>query len=116
MNATEIKNRLEAILAKINDNTAELWADDIETTYLCVKLEGGWKSDLLTLVAELDRESEKERYVIFDKTANTGKPYIADDFSNTGDITSAWIFNSESEAQKIIDDSGFGWAYVEKVN
>ena len=56
MIATEIKNRLEANLAKINDNTAELWADDIETTYLCVKLDGGWKSDLLTLVAELDRE------------------------------------------------------------
>lgn len=59
MNATEIKNRLEAILAKINDNTAELWENDLETTSLCVKLEGGWKSDLLTLVAELDRESAK---------------------------------------------------------
>ena len=62
MNATEIKNRLDAILAKINDNTAELWENDLETTSLCVKLEKGaigssWKSDLLTLVAELDREA-----------------------------------------------------------
>lgn len=60
MNALEIKNRLEAILAKVNDNTTELWENDLETTSLCVKLEKGaigssWKSDLLTLVAELDR-------------------------------------------------------------
>lgn len=56
MNATEIKNRLDAILAKINDNTEEMWSEDLETPSLSVKLEGGWKSDLLTLVAELDRE------------------------------------------------------------
>lgn len=56
MNATEIKNRLEAILSEINDNTEEMWSEDLETTYLCVKLWGDWKSDLLTLVAELDRE------------------------------------------------------------
>lgn len=59
MKATEIKNRLEAILAAITNNTEEMWSEDLETTSLCVKLEGGWKSDLLTLVAELDRESAK---------------------------------------------------------
>ena len=56
MEATEIKNRLEAILAKINDNATEMLEMDLDITTWCVKLDGDWKSDLLTLVAELDRE------------------------------------------------------------
>jgi len=52
-------------------------------------------------------------YVIYDNTANTGKPYISDDGSNTGDETSARQFTTEKEAQEVIDNSEWGeWASV----
>jgi len=56
----------------------------------------------------------KDIFVIADKTENTGKPYIAEDLSNIGDITTAWHFSSEEEAQAVIDSSGWDWAYVVK--
>jgi hypothetical protein len=54
------------------------------------------------------------KFVICDKTENSGKPYIAEDLSNTGDINSAWQFDTKEHAEKVISDSGWDWAYVEE--
>jgi len=51
-------------------------------------------------------------FVIADKTENSGKPYIAEDLSNTGDMDSAWQFATEAEAQAVIDASNWEWAYI----
>jgi hypothetical protein len=64
---------------------------------------------------ESDFIVEQVRYVICDKTANTGKPYIAEDLTNTGDYDSAWIFNSKEEADKVIEASNWDWAYTEEI-
>jgi len=62
---------------------------------------------------ESDFIIEELFFVIADKTANSGKPYIAEDTINTGDIESAWKFKTESEAQSVIDASKWNdWAYV----
>ena len=63
---------------------------------------------------ESDFIVEQVKYVICDKTENSGKPYIAEDLSNTGDINSAWQFESKEAAEKVISDSGWDWAYVEE--
>ncbi len=55
------------------------------------------------------------RYVICDETANTGKPYISEDLSNTGDYDSAWQFDNKKDAQKVIDDNNWEWAYIEEI-
>ena len=55
------------------------------------------------------------KYVICDKTANTGKPYIAEDLSNTGDYDSAWQFDKKEDAQSIIDSNAWDWAYVDEI-
>ena len=55
------------------------------------------------------------RYVICDSTENSGKPYIAEDSSNTGDLSSAWIFKTEEDAQKVIDNANWDWAYIMEV-
>lgn len=55
-----------------------------------------------------------KKFIICDNTQNTGKPYIAEDLSNTGDYNSAWIFNTEEEAQEVISNSNWDWAYVEQ--
>ena len=54
------------------------------------------------------------KFVICDKRENSGKPYIAEDLSNTGDINSAWQFDTKEHAEKVISDSGWDWAYVEE--
>lgn len=54
------------------------------------------------------------KFVICDKTENSGKPYISEDLSNTGDINSAWQFETKEAAEKVISDSGLDWAYVEE--
>ena len=54
------------------------------------------------------------KFVICDKTENSGKPYIAQDLSNTGDINSAWQFDTKEDAQKVIDSSNWDWAYIEE--
>ena len=56
------------------------------------------------------------KFVICDKTENSGKPYIAEDLSNTGDYTSAWQFDTMEAAKKVIKDSDWDWAYVEEIN
>ena len=56
-----------------------------------------------------------KKYVICDKTENIGKPYIAEDLSNTGDSESAWIFNTKEEAQEVINNAQWDWAYVEEL-
>ena len=56
------------------------------------------------------------KFVICDKTENSDKPYIAEDLSNTGDINSAWQFDSIEAAEKVISDSGWDWAYVSENN
>lgn len=57
----------------------------------------------------------KTKYIICDKTANTGKIYLSEDLSNTGDSDSAWQFNTKEEAQTVIDNSNWDWAYVEEI-
>lgn len=64
---------------------------------------------------ESDFIVEQVRYVICDKTENTGKPYIAEDLSNTGDIHSAWQFDTKEAADKVIADSNWDWAYTEEI-
>lgn len=64
---------------------------------------------------ESDFIIEQVRYVICDETENIGKPYIAEDLSNTGDYESAWIFNTHEDAQKVINDSNWWWAYVDEI-
>ena len=54
------------------------------------------------------------KFVICDKTENNGKPYISEDFSNTGDINSAWQFDTIEDAKKIILDGNLDWAYVQE--
>ena len=54
------------------------------------------------------------KFVICDKTENSGKPYISEDLSNTGDINSAWQFETKEAAEKVISDGGLDWAYVEE--
>lgn len=56
-----------------------------------------------------------KKYVICDKSENSDKPYIAEDLSNTGDSESAWQFDSEGEAQEVIDNAQWDWAYIEEV-
>lgn len=58
---------------------------------------------------------EEMKFVICDKTQNSGKPYIAEDLSNTGDINSAWQFDTKEAAKKVIADSNWDWAYVESI-
>jgi len=64
---------------------------------------------------ESDFIVETIKYVICDKTANTGKPYISEDLSNTGDYDSAWQFETKEAAEKVIQDSKWDWAYVEEI-
>jgi len=58
---------------------------------------------------------EEVRFVICDNTQNSGKPYISDDLSNTGDCESAWIFKTQEDAQKVIDSSNWDWAYIQGI-
>jgi len=43
-------------------------------------------------------------YLIADQTSNSGKEYISDDHSNTGDETSAKLFKTEEEAKAYITE------------
>lgn len=54
------------------------------------------------------------KFVICDKTENSGKPYIAEDLSNTGDIDTAWQFETKEDAENVINNSGWDWAYVDE--
>jgi len=54
------------------------------------------------------------KFVICDKTENSGRPYISEDLSNTGDINSAWQFETKEAAEKVITDSNWEWAFVEE--
>ena len=65
--------------------------------------------------AKLEYIAVPVQYVICDNTENTGKPYIAEDLSNTGTSEGAWIFNTEKEAQNQINNAGWEWAYVEEI-
>lgn len=57
-----------------------------------------------------------KKFVICDKTENSGKHYIAEDLSNTGDYNSAWQFETKEAAEKVIADSDWSeWAYVEEI-
>ena len=52
-------------------------------------------------------------YLVADSSSNTGKEYISEDHSNTGDETSAKLFKTEDDAKDWIKSQGFGdWAYV----
>jgi len=52
-------------------------------------------------------------FLIADSSSNTGKEYISEDHSNTGDETSAKLFKTEDETKDWIKSQGFGdWAYV----
>ena len=52
-------------------------------------------------------------YLIADQTSNSGKEYISDDHSNTGDETSAKLFKTEEEAKAYITEQNWSdWAYV----
>jgi len=56
---------------------------------------------------------ETKRFVIYDNTDNSNKPYLAEDLHNTGDPECAWIFKTEEEAEEVIKNSGFqDWASV----
>ena len=58
---------------------------------------------------------ESVKFVICDFTENSGKPYIAENLSNTGDCNSAWIFDSEENAQNVILANNWNWATVEMI-
>jgi hypothetical protein len=47
----------------------------------------------------------REVFVIADGSANTFGIYMTDEWNNTADISTAWQFESEEEAQKIIDNA-----------
>jgi len=52
-----------------------------------------------------------EKFVIYDKTANTGKHYISSDHSNSELEENAMMFDTEKEAQQYIDDNKWNdWA------
>jgi|GEM_PF-3640514 len=52
-------------------------------------------------------------FLIADQTSNSGKEYISDDHSNTGDKTSAKLFKTEEEAKAYITEQNWSdWAYV----
>jgi hypothetical protein len=52
-------------------------------------------------------------YIIYDKTANTGRDYIAEDDSNCALIENARRFNSENEAEIFIEEKGWQeWAGI----
>ena len=56
---------------------------------------------------------EVVKWVICDKTDNSNKPYISEDYSNTGDIDSAKEYDSQELAeQAIINNEWSEWAYV----
>jgi hypothetical protein len=56
----------------------------------------------------------KTQFLICDKTENSGKPYIAECGSNTGDPESAMKFDSKKDAEKYIKDNEWSeWAYVD---
>lgn len=54
------------------------------------------------------------QYLIYDNSDNSMKPYISfDSDSNTGDIDSALLFDSEEEAKNYINNGGWSeWASV----
>ena len=55
----------------------------------------------------------KTYFLIADSTSNTGKEYISEDHSNTGDQTSAKLFKTEEDAKDHINSQDWGdWAYV----
>ena len=54
------------------------------------------------------------KFVICNKTENSGKPYISEYLSNTEDINSAWQFDTKEDAQKVIDIADWDWAYIEE--
>jgi len=52
-------------------------------------------------------------FLIADSTSNTGKEYISEDGSNTGDETSAKLFKTEEETKDYINSQDWSdWAYV----
>jgi hypothetical protein len=71
--------------------------------------------DYLQLLCESDPEKFewcrietvklREIFAIADSSANHFKIYMTEDWNNTGDYTSAWQFESEEEAQKVIDNA-----------
>lgn len=63
----------------------------------------------------LIEEVEHGYFIICDRTANNGKPYIAEDLSNTGNPQYAWKFDTEEEAQAVIDYGQWDWAYVDEM-
>ena len=54
---------------------------------------------------ESDFIIEEQYFVICDKTDNSGKPYISDDGSNTGDICSARKYDTEIKALKVVKNN-----------
>lgn len=64
---------------------------------------------------ESDFLVDEVKYVIYDSSENTGKPYIAEDLTNTDDCNSAWIFNTQEEAQKVIEKANWDWAYIKEI-
>lgn len=72
-------------------------------------------NDRLVEMVEYGLTEWDRKYVICDKTDNNGTPYIAEDLSNTGDVESAWIFDTEEQAQEVIDNANWDWAFVEEV-
>jgi len=57
---------------------------------------------------------DEVRYVIFDNTAN-GNTYVTESGKNTECAEDAWIFETEKDAQSVIDNTGdwVKWATVE---
>jgi hypothetical protein len=55
----------------------------------------------------------KKGYVINDNTSNTGKPYIDETGKNTQLVENAKWYETEEEAQRVIDNNNWGeWAFV----
>ncbi|MFA5727738.1 MAG: hypothetical protein WC886_08875 [Saccharofermentanaceae bacterium] len=55
----------------------------------------------------------KTNYIIYDRTANTGLDYIAEDDSNVELIENARRFDSEKDAENFIQQKGWDdWAQV----
>ncbi len=57
----------------------------------------------------------KTKFIICDNTENTGKPYITENFKNTGCLENAWAFSTEEEAISVIKNCSWeDWAYVQE--
>jgi len=61
----------------------------------------------------MKKEKVTPRFVIYDNTDNSFKPYLTEDFRHTGDPETAWSFETEAEAEEVIkNNDAQDWASV----